>query len=72
MTHTWEIYVRYHLCPKCSQIIESREDYHYRLGEQVKTMTCPHCYHTWTEKKKTEEPLGPIFGKPPKPEFFWK
>lgn len=64
MTHTWELYLHYHECPKCGRIIESRKD--------VEELKCPYCNHSFTLKKKTgKRPFGPIFGKPSKPEFDW-
>lgn len=70
MTHTWELYLRYHECPKCGFIVESREDYEYILGKYQKTLECPRCKHPFT-LEKTGNTIGPLFGKPPKPEFDW-
>lgn len=72
MTHTWELNLYYHKCPKCGKIIECRKDYVYTEGHYIKELQCPRCHHCFSlTKEKTERPIGPIFGKPPKPEFDW-
>jgi ssDNA-binding Zn-finger/Zn-ribbon topoisomerase 1 len=51
-THTWDIVVDYHSCPKCNHIIENREKYILRNNQLEKDLTCPKCGHQWTETKK--------------------
>lgn len=70
-THTWDLYVRYHRCPKCGYIIESRDDYQYQMGNYVKELTCNRCKNTFTESMPSTKHLGPIIGKPTTPEFDW-
>jgi len=50
-SHTWEIILYYHRCPKCGFIFESREDYQYRLGLYQKDLECPKCHHQYTVTK---------------------
>lgn len=72
-THTWDLHLRYHLCPKCENIIESRTDFVYQLGEYVKELDCPRCHHHFQLKKNRESmPIGPLFGPPQPPEFDWR
>lgn len=70
-THTFEIYLRYHRCPACGYILESREDFHDELGHRVKDLVCPRCSHAYRIEKSGGGPIGPLFGNPPKPEFDW-
>lgn len=52
-THTWDIVVRYHRCPACGTILESRDDYTYRFGMYVKQLTCLHCGHAFTDTRRS-------------------
>lgn len=70
-THTFDIYLRYHRCPFCGFIFESRADYQSEFGHRVKDLICPRCSHEYRIKKNGLEPIGPLFGSPPKPEFDW-
>lgn len=70
--HTWDLAIRYHRCPACGYIIESRDDYHYRLGKYEKALTCPKCAHQFIEVKKTEQKLGPLIGEPETASFEWE
>ena len=70
--HTWDLYLRYHACPRCRHILESRQNYTYQLGRYYKNLTCPQCGLTWREEKKSPGPVGPLFGNPSKPEFNWE
>ena len=60
-THTCEIHLRYHYCPNCGKIIESRTDYDNRLGVHEKDLECPRCGETWTETKSGGPIFGPLF-----------
>ena len=70
--HTWDLIVHYHRCPKCGNIIESRDDYEYRLGKYQKDLICEKCSHAFTETKKARRSLGPLFGEGDRPEFTWE
>lgn len=69
--HTWEIIIQYHRCPKCGNIIESREDYENRLGKFEKDLKCERCRHQFTITKPMKPALGPLLGKPQPVEFDW-
>jgi uncharacterized C2H2 Zn-finger protein len=69
--HTWDLYIRYHKCPSCNYIIESREDYEYEMGKYIKHLECSRCKHEFTEVKEGSQTIGPLIGKPEKPEFDW-
>lgn len=51
-THTWDVFVRYHRCPRCGVIAESRDDYIYRFGEYVKQVDCTACGHRFTDVRR--------------------
>lgn len=70
--HTWDLIFQYHRCDKCGWIIESREDYQYRMGEYVKDLECPRCHHFFQLSKIFPKRIGPIFGDPTRPEFDWR
>jgi len=70
--HTWPLYVRYHRCPKCGAIIESREDFHYVLGQYQKDLECQRCQHAFTITKQVTPTFGPLIGEPQPPEFDWQ
>lgn len=70
--HTWNLIVRYHACPQCGYIIESRVDYHYRLGDWIKNLTCPRCQHAFTIKKNYRPKFGPLIGNPQPKEIDWE
>lgn len=71
-THTFDIFLTYHRCPKCGYIFESREDYQYRMGKYEKDLTCPNCGHFYTLTREGRPSIGPFFGEAPKPEFDWR
>lgn len=56
-THTWEIVIHYHRCLKCGWIIESREDFDYRLGRYQKDLVCPRCQYAFSITKQSR-PCG--------------
>jgi hypothetical protein len=70
-THTWDIIIHYHRCPGCGFIIESREDYHYRMGKYQKDLTCSRCQRRFTITKPTRLRFGPLIGNPQPPEVDW-
>ncbi|GAB4236676.1 MAG: hypothetical protein Tsb0021_16440 [Chlamydiales bacterium] len=61
-THTWDIYLDYHRCPKCGYIIEDRQTFYYSMGQDLKDLMCPRCKKTFTIKKRGSPRIGPIFG----------
>lgn len=69
--HTWDLIVQYHRCPKCGLIIESRNDYEYRLGKYEKDLECPRCKHLFTETKQRKPSFGPLIGEPQPKEVDW-
>ncbi len=70
-THTWDLIVQYHRCPKCSRIFESREDYQYRLGRYEKDLECPNCHYMYTLTKEKRPSFGPLIGEPQPKEIEW-
>jgi len=70
-THTWDLYLTYHRCPKCGLIFENRENYIYRLGKYQKDLVCPRCANAYTLTKNQRLRFGPFFGDSSKPEFDW-
>jgi len=70
-THTWNLYLHYHRCPKCGYIIESRQDFEDRFGKYVKDIVCDRCYHRFTLNKNITPTLGPFTGDPQPVEFDW-
>lgn len=69
--HTWDLILHYHRCPQCGRIIESRDDYIYRLGKYVKELQCPFCQKQFTVTKPTKPHFGPIFGEDDVVEWDW-
>lgn len=69
--HTWDIHLRYHRCPKCGYVMESRVDFENRFGKYVKEMTCSRCKHKFSELKKQKPTFGPLMGNPEPAEFNW-
>lgn len=72
MTHTYPLHLSYRKCPHCQHIIECRQDFRYQMGRYEREITCPKCKKTFIDIKKGDEPLGPLFGEAPKPEFDWR
>lgn len=70
-SHTWELVHHYHLCPLCNRIIESRQDYIYRLGQYVKEIECPYCAHFFTLIQKKKLRPAPLFGSEEPVEWDW-
>ncbi len=70
-SHTWDLVLQYHQCPHCGWIIESREDYHYRLGHDVKDLVCSKCHHQFTLIKTRKPRFGPLFGTAEVAEWDW-
>lgn len=70
-THTWDLVLKYHRCPKCGFIIESREDYTHRLGAWIKDLTCSRCGEHFSLEKNTKPTFGPLIGTPQPPEIDW-
>lgn len=68
--HTWDIHIRYHLCPNCKTIVESRKNWTLVKDHFEKELRCPRCGSSFmaTLPKRS---FGPIFGNPSKPEFDW-
>lgn len=72
MTHTYPLHLSYRKCPECGYIIECRQGFHYRMGRYEREITCPQCTKHFIDVQKGNEPLGPLFGEAPKPEFDWR
>lgn len=70
-THTWDLYVAYHRCPHCGYIMESRENFKYRLRKYTKDLECPRCHYLFTLIKPSSPSLGPLIGEAQPPEFDW-
>lgn len=70
-THTWDLIIHYHRCPQCGLIIESRDDYRYRLGQWIKDMTCGRCGNEFRLTKNSKPTFGPLIGTPQPPEVDW-
>ena len=72
-THTLDLVVMYHRCPKCDFIFESRKPFHVENGKYLKEETCPRCQHIFEDQVKPDSPLGALLhlGAPTKPEFTW-
>jgi rubredoxin len=70
--HTWNIVFEYHCCPKCGYIIESRENFQYRLdGMYQKDLKCPRCKNQFNLTKPRKSSFGPLIGEPQPPEMEW-
>jgi hypothetical protein len=69
--HTWDIIIQYHRCPKCGNIIESRQGYEYRQGKYRKEVSCDHCHQHFTVIKSSEPSIGPLLGDPQPIESEW-
>lgn len=70
-THTWDLIVQYHRCPKCGYIQESRENYEYRLGKYEKDLECERCHHRYHLEKKVKAKFAPLVGEPEYVEWDW-
>ncbi len=70
-SHTWDLIVHYHRCPKCGYIIESRDDYIFHKNKGVKQLTCKRCNHAFEEIKMRKSSFGPLLGDPQPSEFDW-
>ena len=70
-SHTWDMILQYHRCPHCGHIMESREDFHYRLGKHVKDLECPKCHSQFTLTKTGKPGFGPLFGDAEVVEWDW-
>lgn len=70
--HTWDLILQYHRCPKCGNIIESREDFHRRLSAWVKDVRCERCRHVFELTKARKPSFGPLIGDPQPVEMDWK
>lgn len=68
--HTWDIHTRYHLCPNCKTIVESRKNWVKVKDHFEKQLKCPNCAFEFKVEKQIKH-VSPIFGKPTKPEFDW-
>lgn len=71
-SHTWKLYLRYHRCPKCGFIIESRDDFENRFGKYVKELSCSRCHQRFTISKDSKPTFGPFTGDPQPAEFDWE
>lgn len=70
--HTWDLTLHYHRCPKCGTILESRDDYGYRLGNYIKELDCYKCGHQFTLQKRKKPMVGPILGEGDTYEIEWE
>ena len=60
-SHTWDIFLYYHACPKCGKVFENRENYEYCLGKYQKELECCRCRYRFTETKMTRHTFGSLF-----------
>jgi hypothetical protein len=51
-SHTWDITIDYHLCPKCKHIVEDRQEYILNVKE-VKCSFCGHLFSVFRAKKSS-------------------
>lgn len=70
-THTWDLIVDYHRCPKCGWIIENRHIYEYRSGKYRVELECDRCHHQSTAIKRSRLTFGPLIGDPQPVEMEW-
>jgi hypothetical protein len=70
--HTWDLNLHYHRCPRCGFIIESREDYQYRMGVYLKDLQCSRCQLRFTITKPSEPTFGPLIGDAEPVEMEWR
>ena len=49
--HTWDLVLKYHECPQCGNIIESRQDYYLEGKKYVKQLVCPRCQNEFRVTK---------------------
>lgn len=70
--HTWDLYLRYHRCPNCGFIIETRKDFENRFGKYIKELICTRCHHKFTLTKREKPAFGPLIGEPQPIEFDWE
>lgn len=70
-SHTWDTVIQYHLCPSCKRIIESRQDYIYRLGKYIKEVECPFCKNEFTLLQQRKVRPAPLFGSERPAEWDW-
>lgn len=71
-SHTWDLILQYHRCPRCGYIIESRVDFNYRLGSWIKDLECTRCQYHFTETKARKPSFGPLIGDPQPIEMTWE
>ncbi len=71
-SHTWKLYVKYHKCPKCGYIIESRDDYRYEMGKYLKDLECLRCKHHFVEMKDPPPRMAPLLGEAEHVEWDWE
>lgn len=69
--HTWDLIYHYHRCPKCGKVIESREDFVYRLGKYQKEVVCERCQFRFLVTKERAPTIGPLIGDPQPAETEW-
>lgn len=71
-THTWELYLYYHRCPKCGYIIESRQNFDDRFGKRVKELLCSRCQARFSVIKTERPTFGPFTGDRQPIEMDWE
>lgn len=71
-THTWDLVLHYHRCPKCNYIFDNRVDFEYRLGKYQKDLECPRCHALYTVTKVSRLFAGPFFGEGDRIEIMWR
>jgi uncharacterized C2H2 Zn-finger protein len=70
-SHTWDLNLDYHLCPKCKQIFEDRQAYTLKAGRYVKEMKCPYCEHLFSASKANKAHWSLFSGADEFPEWDW-
>lgn len=69
--HTWDIIFYYHLCPSCSYVYESRQDYGFSRGKWCKEEECPRCSCRFLVEKKRKQGVFPLTQNGQPIEFEW-
>lgn len=72
-SHTWDLVVDYHRCPKCGFITESRQSFYSDAeGKWSKKITCGRCDGQFVVNKARKPSFGPFTGDPQPIEIDWE
>ena len=70
-THTWDLHLKYHRCPACGNILESRAPFENRFGKYVKDLQCDVCEKKFSVEQTQKPTFGPFTGEPTSVEVDW-